>query len=116
MSLAADAAIFEERDEPGLARSIGLALAVHVMLGLVLFFGVRWQSKPPETIAVELWVPPPPVAVVEPTRRAFLRRSAIGSIPSASATRSRLLSTANADWVTPKPRKAPHGALLVYMA
>lgn len=68
MSLAADAAIFEERDEPGLARSIALALAVHVMLGLVLFFGVRWQSKPPETIAVELWVPPPPVAVVEPPK------------------------------------------------
>lgn len=68
MSLAADAAIFEERDEPGLGRSIALALAVHVMLGLVLFFGVRWQSKPPETIAVELWVPPPPVAVVEPPK------------------------------------------------
>jgi colicin import membrane protein len=24
----------------------------------VLFFGVRWQSRPPETISVELWVPP----------------------------------------------------------
>lgn len=68
MSLAADAAIFEERDEPGFARSVALAAAVHVLLALVLFLGVRWQSKPPETISVELWVPPPPVAVVEPPK------------------------------------------------
>lgn len=63
MSLAADAAVFEQRDEPGLASSIALALAVHLALGAVLFLGVRWQSRPPETIAVELWLPPPaPVA------------------------------------------------------
>jgi colicin import membrane protein len=68
MSFAADAAIFEEREEPGFAQSVALAAAVHVLLALVLFFGVRWQSKPPETIAVELWVPPPPVAVVEPPK------------------------------------------------
>lgn len=71
MSLAADAAVFEQRDEPGLAPSIALALAVHLALGMALFLGVRWQSKPPETVAVELWLPPPapvapPLPAVEP--------------------------------------------------
>lgn len=70
MNATADAGLFEERYEPGLARSIALALAVHVFLGIVLFFGVRWQSRPPETVSVELWTPPPPPVVerVEPPK------------------------------------------------
>ena len=64
---------FEERYEPGLAGSAVLAVLVHALLFSVLFFGVRWQSRPPESISVELWVPPPvervevkPEPVVEP--------------------------------------------------
>jgi len=67
MSMAmADVGMFEERYEPGLAQSVGLAVAVHVVLAVVLFFGVRWQSKPPEAVSVELWSPPPPVVVQQP--------------------------------------------------
>ncbi len=62
----ADGGMFEERYEPGLAQSVGLAIAVHVALAVVLFFGVRWQSKPPEAVSVELWSPPPPVVVQQP--------------------------------------------------
>jgi colicin import membrane protein len=47
-----------EREEPGVLGSVVLAVLVHALLFGVLFFGVRWQSRPPETISVELWVPP----------------------------------------------------------
>jgi colicin import membrane protein len=59
------AAVFEERTEPGQLSSALLSAAVHLMLLAVLIFGVRWQSRPPESIAVELWEPPPPAPVVE---------------------------------------------------
>jgi colicin import membrane protein len=59
------AAVFEERVEPGQLASALMSAAVHLMLLAVLIFGVRWQSKPPESVQVELWVPPPPAPVVE---------------------------------------------------
>lgn len=65
----AAAAMFEERAEPGQLLSLALALAVHVLLALVLVFGVRWQNRPPESVTVELWEAPqaaPPPPVVEP--------------------------------------------------
>ncbi len=37
--------------------SFGLALMVHCVLFAFLYFGIRWQSQPPESIAAELWVP-----------------------------------------------------------
>lgn len=49
-----------EREEPGIHSSALLAVLVHVLLFGMLFLGVRWQSRPPETVSVELWVPPPP--------------------------------------------------------
>jgi len=53
--------MYMEREESGLAGSFVLALLVHLLLFAVLFFGVRWQSRPPEPVTVELWVPPAPV-------------------------------------------------------
>jgi colicin import membrane protein len=40
-----------------------LAVAVHLLLATFLFFGVRWQSKEPEAVMVELWSSPPAPAV-----------------------------------------------------
>ncbi len=62
---AASAALFDERVDPGKISSALLAAAVHLALLAVLIFGVRWQNRPPEAIAVELWEPPPPAPVVE---------------------------------------------------
>lgn len=66
---AASAAMFEERAEPGQWLSLALAVLVHVVLALVLVFGVRWQNRPPESVTVELWEAPqaaPPPPAVEP--------------------------------------------------
>ena len=72
MSALAPAAVFEERSDPGRVSSFVLALAVHALLLAVLFVGVRWQSRPPETVTVELWqpAPPPPAERVEPPKPA----------------------------------------------
>ena len=53
------------RREPGTTASVVLAVAVHVALAVVLFFGVRWQSKHPEAVVVELW-DRPPVPIADP--------------------------------------------------
>lgn len=45
--------------EPGKVPSVVLAVVVHVLLAVFLFFGVNWQSKQPEAVVVELWVSPP---------------------------------------------------------
>lgn len=66
---AASAAMFEERAEPGEWLSLALAVLVHVVLALVLVFGVNWQNRPPESVTVELWEAPqaaPLPPVVEP--------------------------------------------------
>jgi colicin import membrane protein len=51
---------FEEREDPGRGASWILAAAMHAVLLVVLLFGVRWQSRPPEEVAIQLWEPPPP--------------------------------------------------------
>jgi colicin import membrane protein len=65
MSVAAGALQYQE---PGKVPSVVLAVAVHLLLAVFLFFGVRWQSKQPEAVMVELWSTPPAVekAVAEP--------------------------------------------------
>lgn len=60
--------MFEERREPALVRSAALAAAVHLLLLVVLFFGVRWQNRPPESVVVELWSSPPVVEAPEPPK------------------------------------------------
>lgn len=58
--------MFEERIDPGKLTSFVLAALVHLLLLAILLFGVRWQNRPPESIAVELWEPPPAPAQFEP--------------------------------------------------
>ncbi|MFH1602618.1 MAG: energy transducer TonB [Pseudomonadota bacterium] len=49
--------------EPGAVPSAVLALLVHVLLALFLFFGVRWQSRHADAVEVELWDSLPALAV-----------------------------------------------------
>lgn len=60
MSAAAAAMLYRE---PGRVPSVVLAVLVHLLLAAFLFFGVRWQSKQPEAVMVELWVSPPAPAL-----------------------------------------------------
>ena len=62
-------AYFRARPDYGLRRAFVLAFAVHAVLIGIMFFGVRMQNRPGDTVTVELWEPPPPppppVPVVE---------------------------------------------------
>jgi colicin import membrane protein len=60
MSAALAGRLLEPPREERFAAAIVLAVAVHVLLAVVLTIGVRWQSRAPEIVQVELWQPPPP--------------------------------------------------------
>lgn len=68
--MAAEALAFPERREPAFLRSFILAALMHALLVSVMFFGVRFQSRVPTTVEVELWdtapPPPPPAPQVKP--------------------------------------------------
>jgi colicin import membrane protein len=49
------------QSEPGGAASVVLAFLVHLMLFSLLFFGLRWQSRNPDAVTVELWNQLPPI-------------------------------------------------------
>jgi colicin import membrane protein len=51
---------FQVRPEYGMGRAFALTLAVHAILLLVMFLGVRWTVHPESPVTVELWDPPPP--------------------------------------------------------
>jgi colicin import membrane protein len=53
-------AYFRARPDYGMRWSFLLAFAVHAVLLAVMFFGVRMQNRPGDTVTVELWEPPPP--------------------------------------------------------
>jgi len=51
---AAQAFAFPEQREPAFLRSFALAFLVHGVLIGVMFLGVHWQSRAPETVSVDL--------------------------------------------------------------
>lgn len=50
----------------GTVRSFALAFVVHGLLFVFLYFGIRWQSRPPSAIEAELWSEPPRAAAPVP--------------------------------------------------
>lgn len=52
--------------EPGKWLSAGLALTMHLLLALVLFYGVQWQRRAPTPVMVDLVGSLPPMAVPQP--------------------------------------------------
>ena len=59
---------FTLRQDPGLTRSAVLAVLVHLFFLSVLVFGVRWQTKQADAIAVELWTQLPPMEQAAPVQ------------------------------------------------
>ena len=64
-----DAAVVRPYTVPkagGSGRAIALAVVMHLLLGGLLFFGIRWQSSPPAVIQAELWSAVPQTAAPAP--------------------------------------------------
>ncbi|MBP0635517.1 cell envelope integrity protein TolA [Cupriavidus sp. AcVe19-6a] len=61
--------------ERGTMRCFLLALLMHLLLGALLYYGVRWRNAVPEGVTAELWEPvpevvtPPPAVTPTPTLR-----------------------------------------------
>ena len=51
---------------PGKRISLVLAIAMHILLAVVLIYGVHWQTKPPEAVQVEIVRAVPPAPTSEP--------------------------------------------------
>lgn len=50
----------------GAGRAVLLALLMHALLAVLLFFGFRWQSSEPAVVQAELWSATPQVAAPPP--------------------------------------------------
>ena len=63
-----NAVFFEDREVPGRKASAILAAVVHIALVVFLVYGVRWQTRAPEAVEVELVraMPAPAPAAVAP--------------------------------------------------
>ena len=58
-----------QRHEHALGPSFALSAFVHIVLAAVLFLGVSWQSRAPDTVTVDLVdAPPPPAVMAEPPK------------------------------------------------
>ncbi len=61
-----NAAVLQMSQEPPHLPSVVLSVCVHLLLLVILVFGVSWQSRAPAVVSVELWNLP---AVPQPERR-----------------------------------------------
>ena len=61
-------AVFDPREDPGKKASAAFAALVHIALAALLIYGIRWQTRSPEAVEVELVraVPAAPAAVAPP--------------------------------------------------
>ncbi|HMM54847.1 MAG TPA: energy transducer TonB [Candidatus Desulfobacillus sp.] len=62
-------ALFDDREDPGKKAAAALTVAVHVALIVLLVYGIRWQTRTPEAVEVELvraMSAPAPAAVAPP--------------------------------------------------
>lgn len=60
-------AVLDVREEPGKLASVVLAAAVHVLLFALLIYGIRWQTRAPAAVEVELVrAAPAPSVMAEP--------------------------------------------------
>jgi colicin import membrane protein len=55
-----DTAVPHPPAERGAPVAFVLAVLAHVLLFALLFFGIRWQNKPADTVEAELWTSLPP--------------------------------------------------------
>lgn len=62
---------YQQVQERGTLKCFLLALFMHLLLGLMLYYGVHWQSRTPAGVEAELWDTVPEIAqpqpVVQPT-------------------------------------------------
>jgi colicin import membrane protein len=93
-----------------MARAFMLAFAVHAVLLAVMFFGVRMQNRPGDTVTVELWEappPPPPTPVVEAPKPPPPKVEAPKPEPEPEVKKPEIVEKAPPPKPKPKPEAKP---------
>ena len=103
-------AYFRARPDYGMGRAFMLAFAVHAVLLAVMFFGVRMQNRPGDTVTVELWEappPPPPAPVVEAPKPPPPKVEAPKPEPEPEVKKPEIVEKAPPPKPKPKPEAKP---------
>jgi colicin import membrane protein len=103
-------AYFGARPDYAIGRAFMLAFAVHAVLLVFMFIGVRIQNRPDETVSVELWEapPPPPPPVVEAPKPPPPKVEAPKPEPEPEVKKPEIVEKAPPPKPKPKPEaKAP---------
>ena len=105
-------AYFRARPDYALGRAFLLTFAVHAVLLVFMFLGVRMQNRPDETVSVELWEapPPPPPPVVEAPKPPPPKVEAPKPEPEPEVKKPEIVEKAPPPKPKPKPKpeaKAP---------
>ena len=103
-------AYFRARPDYGIGRAFMLAFAVHAVLLAVMFFGVRMQNRPGDTVSVELWEappPPPPAPVVEAPKPPPPKVEAPKPEPEPEVKKPEIVEKAPPPKPKPKPEAKP---------
>jgi colicin import membrane protein len=101
-------AYFRARPDYGMGRAFALAFAVHAVLLAVMFFGVRMQNRPGDTVTVELWeAPPPPPPVVEAPKPPPPKVEAPKPEPEPEVKKPEIVEKAPPPKPKPKPEAKP---------
>jgi colicin import membrane protein len=103
-------AYFRARPDYGMGRAFMLAFAVHAVLLAVMFFGVRMQNRPGDTVSVELWEappPPPPAPVVEAPKPPPPKVEAPKPEPEPEVKKPEIVEKAPPPKPKPKPEAKP---------
>jgi colicin import membrane protein len=106
-------AYFRARPDYGMGRAFMLAFAVHAVLLAVMFFGVRMQNRPGDTVTVELWEappPPPPAPVVEAPKPPPPKVEAPKPEPEPEVKKPEIVEKAPPPKPKPKPEAKPKPA------
>jgi colicin import membrane protein len=93
-----------------MGRAFMLAFAVHAVLLAVMFFGVRMQNRPGDTVTVELWEappPPPPAPVVEAPKPPPPKVEAPKPEPEPEVKKPEIVEKAPPPKPKPKPEAKP---------
>lgn len=106
------AALFDEREDPGRKVSALLAIAVHAALFILLVYGIRWQTRSPEAVEVELVralpAPAEPTPPVKPEPKIAPRPvPEIEPLPQLKPTPAVKPDIALKDKDKPKPKPEP---------
>ena len=109
-----DSPFLRTEDRTGKYFSLGLAVLVHVLLAVILFYGVHWQTKMTDVVEVELVRAPVspaptfhPAPVIQPIPEPALEPKPVAEPPPAPSPKKPDIAIKEKVKEVPKPKPQP---------